>query len=229
MSDLNVNIPFRPFHSSTYNFQNLTGRRFGKWIVISVHSRDSHRATLWLCRCDCGRWYVRNGSSLVKGSSSSCKHCVPHPSRPTHGETCNNSSSPEIRAYQNAMYRCQNPQHQAFNNYGGRGIKFQFTSFEEFLTDIGRCPTPKHSLDRIDNNGHYEIGNVRWATHSQQSHNRRTNRYLTLNGEQKTLVEWSRIYHINQCTLAYRLKKGWSLIKALTHPVHTKIIKCDKP
>ena len=82
------------------------------------------------------------------------------------------SRSPEYARYHQAKQRCQNPKCKRYAEYGGRGIEFRFTSFQEFLAELGKCPRGK-SLDRINNNGHYEKGNVRWATKKQQYHSRR--------------------------------------------------------
>jgi|SRR5579864_1972026 len=87
----------------------------------------------------------------------------------THGL----SFSPEYFTYQNARQRCTNPKAMKYNNYGGRGIKFLFTSFEQFLADVGPRPSPQHSLDRKRNEGHYEPGNVKWSTKQEQAANKR--------------------------------------------------------
>ncbi len=80
-------------------------------------------------------------------------------------------------AFRNAAQRCMNPKHPAWPDYGGRGIKFLFESFELFMLELGLKPSPKHSLDRFPNNdGHYESGNVRWATAKEQMANRRAYR-----------------------------------------------------
>lgn len=79
----------------------------------------------------------------------------------------------EQMAFRNALIRCTNPARPEYADYGGRGIKFKFRSFHQFFQHIGPKPSPAHTLDRIDNNGHYEIGNVRWATVSEQLVNRR--------------------------------------------------------
>jgi len=81
--------------------------------------------------------------------------------------------TPEYNAFYHARSRCRYPQDANFALYGGRGIEFRFDCFDEFMDAVGPRPTPKHSLDRIDNNGHYERGNVRWATQSEQCRNRR--------------------------------------------------------
>jgi hypothetical protein len=86
-----------------------------------------------------------------------------------HGE----HRSREYRAYEAAKQRCSNPKNPVWRYYGGRGIEFRFQSFEEFFAALGRRPSPQHSIDRKDNNGHYEAGNVQWATRPKQSLNRR--------------------------------------------------------
>jgi hypothetical protein len=82
-------------------------------------------------------------------------------------------SMPEYMAYCSAKSRCNHVGNRAYPSYGGRGIRFNFVSFEEFLRELGLRPSPKHSLDRINNDGNYEIGNVRWATAKEQLYNRR--------------------------------------------------------
>ena len=88
----------------------------------------------------------------------------------THGMT----KTPEYKAWSDMMRRCRNPKSDNWKYYGGRGIEIRFASFEEFFAAVGPRPTPKHSIDRWPNNdSHYEAGNVRWATRSQQQRNKR--------------------------------------------------------
>jgi hypothetical protein len=114
-------------------------------------------------------------------------------SRLRHGHTFWNHAkgridhTPEYGAYQDAKQRCTNPNIKSYENYGGRGIEFRFASFEEFLEALKTPDNPTglrpvgelengralYSLDRIDNDGHYERGNIRWATKPQQQQNRR--------------------------------------------------------
>jgi hypothetical protein len=88
--------------------------------------------------------------------------------------------TPERQAYHDARYRCNNPTNQRYPVYGGRGIEFRFVSFDQFIDALrtpenpsGLRPSPVHSLDRINTNGHYEQGNVRWATRDQQAASKR--------------------------------------------------------
>jgi hypothetical protein len=78
----------------------------------------------------------------------------------------------EYKKYTQAKSRCQCPTNARYDDYGGRGIKFKFTSFMQFFHLLGKCPANK-SLDRIENDGHYESGNVRWSTKAQQYASRR--------------------------------------------------------
>jgi hypothetical protein len=80
--------------------------------------------------------------------------------------------NPEYISYSSAKARCQNKNDEHYPGYGGRGIEFRFKSYKEFLECLGRKPSPEHSVDRLNNNGHYEPENVRWATRSQQQKNR---------------------------------------------------------
>ena len=81
--------------------------------------------------------------------------------------------TPEHRAYFSAQHRCTNQNNPHWKEYGGRGIKFLFTDFNQFFATVGLRPSNKHSLDRINNDGHYEPGNIRWATNKEQWSNRK--------------------------------------------------------
>jgi hypothetical protein len=89
-------------------------------------------------------------------------------------------------------YRCLNPNDHAYKDYGGRGIKVcdeWRRSYPAFIAHVGKRPSGDYHLDRIDNNGNYEPGNVRWATRSQQQRNIRTNLYIQHEGCRRLLIE----------------------------------------
>lgn len=124
----------------------------------------------------------------------------------------------EWRSWSGMRQRCR-PGDKDYANYGGRGIVVcdRWTeSFENFYADMGPKPSPRHSLDRIDVNGHYEPGNCRWATASEQALNRRTSVMVEFRGEALPLKEWAQRTGIEYNLLSQRLSRGWSIEKALT-------------
>jgi len=119
------------------------------------------------------------------------------------------------------IQRCTNQRSTTYRNYGGRGIRVcpeWLSSLEAFAQHMGPRPSPKHSIDRIDVNGHYEPGNVRWATPQEQQRNRRDNHLLTLGAETMTLAEWAVRLGIPESRIRMRLAEGWSVEKTLMEP-----------
>jgi hypothetical protein len=128
--------------------------------------------------------------------------------------------------WQNMRRRCSNPKHAQYPNYGARGIKVcerWDKSFLDFLTDItatiGLPPTPKHTLDRTDNDGNYEPGNVRWATMAEQNRNSRHVHLITFKGKTQCLTAWAQELGIPRSCLDRRINGfGWSVERAFTKP-----------
>jgi hypothetical protein len=145
--------------------KNLIGLRFGRLVVVGF--ADSIRGDArWKCKCDCGQESTVFAQNLKRGTTKSCG-CMAI----KHGECRRNYMSPEYQAYKAAKARCAWVNHPHADRYRGRGIEFRFKSFAEFLSCIGRKPEDKTDLDRINNDGHYEPGNVRWATGSENCRN----------------------------------------------------------
>jgi hypothetical protein len=209
-------------------FIDLTGQRFGRWLVISA---DVVARRKWLCRCDCGNQKSVAGHTLTGMLSKSCG-CArdEETSRRNfkHGVVtgCHRATTPRTyNCWRNMKARCQRPNSPKYPIYGGRGIKVcdRWQDFANFLEDMGECPSAAHSIDRIDNDGNYEPSNCRWATVAQQASNQSTNLRLTLRGQTMTLAEWSRSTGINHTTILQRINRSkWSVERALTEPVHGK-------
>lgn len=218
MPDLN-HTPFAPFVPAKHA-KNLTGQRFTLLTVISIHSKDARHNICWICRCDCGYWCVKPAFALVGGRARSCgKH--PLNNLLAMYAPTGDKYKAERRAFAGAQSRCWQPSHQAYVWYGGRGIEFRFNSFDEFFADIGKRPSNQHSLDRIDVNGHYEQGNVRWATSMEQANNKRTNVIWEYQGRSQTIAEWCRELGQNRKMAARRVRKyHWCIECALTLPAY---------
>lgn len=139
-----------------------------------------------------------------------------------HGHCTRGARSSTRSSWNSMIRRCKYPSMEDYGRYGGKGIRVceRWESFQNFLDDMGNRPRGK-TLDRIDNDGHYEPHNCRWATLSQQVRNSRKARYITHGGRTMTIGDWSVSLGINRQTIQMRLDRyGWSAEKALTTEVY---------
>lgn len=154
---------------------DLRGQRFGRLLVLMPTSRRAFRGVVWECLCDCGSIRYVRSQHLRSGNSRSCgcltkdmhpvKHGLARKNKPPH---------PLYSTWASMLARCRDSNRPNYKWYGGRGIMVceRWLDFEAFLKDVGPKPAPEFSLDRIDPDGNYEPGNVRWATQAQQVRNR---------------------------------------------------------
>jgi hypothetical protein len=130
---------------------------------------------------------------------------------PRHLESHGHGLTAEYRIWSNIKQRCGNPKMPAYVNYGARGISIcdeWRESYEAFLRDVGRRPSSSHSIDRINNSGNYEPGNVRWSDRSEQARNNRRNIMVTAFGETKCVADWADQMGMVRKTLANRIRAG---------------------
>lgn len=168
------------------------GMRFNRFTVVGEgdpYVRKTGRERTYRVMCDCGEQRVVRVGYLRSGRSKSCgcyraERNKVH--RRIHGDAPKGRPSREYICWCTMVQRCENPKNAKYPLYGGRGITICArwrTSFANFLADMGRKPSPKHSIDRIDNDGNYEPGNCRWATGSQQASNQQRQRRALLKNE----------------------------------------------
>lgn len=128
----------------------------------------------------------------------------------------------EYRAWVEMKRRCYNKRRKNYKLYGGRGIsvcdRWRY-SFRAFLSDVGYAPSLQYTLDRINTDGNYEPGNVRWATIREQANNVRHNSTATVFGTTKSASDWARDTGKHPATIRYRLRSGIPDAEAITAPV----------
>jgi hypothetical protein len=187
-------------------FQDLTGQRFFRWTVLGPYKTVRTRSTcytVWWCRCQCGKEAYVSANNLVRKASKSCG-CWMRESTTAKNTTHGMRRTKIYGVWCTMLSRCKDPT----GNYGGRGIgvcERWRHSFVSFLEDMGPRPSPKHTLERIDNNGDYTPENCRWATRIEQGNNKRNNHIITWQGKRQTLAEWSREIGMPLGTLWSRL------------------------
>lgn len=194
------------------------GEVHGNWTELGARFRkDSQRHLHVVCRCGkCGSNSVVRACTLGS-KSSSCRNCATR----IHGQ----HGSREYRIWESMKGRCLRKTDTRFDDYGGRGIQIceRWMSFQNFYADMGPRPSSRHSIDRIDVNGHYEPGNCRWATRKQQQRNMRSNRLFTINEQTLCLAEWCEKYGTTPRRVESRLRRGWDIERALTAPIHSRL------
>lgn len=208
---------------------NKTGHRYGRLLALGAVERNRRKHLVWHCLCDCGRETFVESQHLRDGGTQSCG-CLRRENRGPaqhqrgkirHGMT----NHPLYKTWTGMRNRCSNPKNNCYARYGGRGISVHppwdnsFISFLDYVSALPGYGVEGMTIDRIDNDGDYVPGNVRWATKKVQGRNQRTNVFYTYDGRTMILQDWADEVGINPMTLWNRLEYGWDFLEALTAPI----------
>lgn len=197
---------------------SIEGKTFGKIKVIKFKEKINY-FNFFHCVCNCGKEVVMRGDGIISGRILSCG-CGRRKSNAKY-------KHPLYFTWSAMFFRCENPISPTFKNYGGKGVSIckrwkGEMGFWNFIKDMGPKPNDKYSIDRINNDGNYEPSNCRWATNSQQRSNTSRNVFISINGEKKTVTEWSIIFGIPRGIIYKRKSEGWSDSDCFL-PLHKKI------
>lgn len=208
------------------SFIDISGNRYGRLVAINPIRKNN--GIYWVCKCDCGNTTEVLPQHLNRGLIRSCgclRKDVSSKKNKKHGM----SKTRIYKEWKGIKERCLNKNNHAYKNYGGRGI----TICDEWLGENGfenfygwamkNGYSDDLTIDRINVNGDYEPSNCRWATMKEQQNNKRNNHIISLNGEEHTISEWSRITGINKETIEARENRyGYTDEEALMIPIRGK-------
>jgi len=200
------------------NKNDLIGKVYGRLTVKAEGVEKKGDKRTWVCECSCGSTSIVTTSDLVTGHTRSCG-CLQKErakeANKTHGYS--RRRHPLYARWLGMRNRCNNPNDDYYDNYGGKGVKVckRWDSFTNFLEDMGECPEG-HTLDRRDNDGDYTPENCRWASPSEQSRNKSDTLWVNYQGNKVRLVELSEKFDVPFKLLYQRLyTHGWSLERSL--------------
>lgn len=205
-------------------FIDLTGKKYGKLLVVERAENAKGGIAVWRCLCDCGKTSLVRGSNLKSGAVQSCG-CLKH--QPAHNRTHGLSKDPLYMRWNQIKMRCLNPSCKSYGNYGGRGIKLcdewkdSVEAFAKWAIENGY--SEELTIERIDNNGDYCPENCKWIPKNEQPNNRRSCYSITYNGKTQNLTEWCKELGLNYKLIHNRMyKHGWEFERAISEPVHVE-------
>lgn len=216
----------------------MTGKTCGRLTVLrrSDPAKHKYRRAYWECSCSCGGAKTASSGDLLAGKVGSCG-CLkrehlrrvgpkwsPHSKRnrgPIQGPRFQYTHERLHGVWVGMIKRCTDVKSKDYPSYGGRGISVhpRWRKYMEFRYDVWDLYKPGLHIERINNNGNYEPGNVKWATRSEQARNRRSNRIIEFNGQKRPLIEWCVMFGVERWQrVQMRLDMGWSASDAFFAP-----------
>lgn len=200
------------------------GYKFGRYTVIRLdESRKSRRH--WVCKCSCGNVKSVREDHVLDGRVVSCG-CHKDENSADRLRTHGKSRTPLYRIYKHILGRCYCETDNRYKDYGGRGIsvcdewKGDFLSFYEWAVNNGY--DKRLTIDRRNNDGDYSPENCRWVNHETQSNNKRNNHFIEYMGSRFTVSQWAHRLGMDPKILDNRLRRGWTVKRAITQPLRQR-------
>jgi hypothetical protein len=203
----------------------MIGKRIGRLTVVRRAENTKDGLARWSCKCACGRKTIMTGVLLRSGQVKGCGCMVGVHLKKHHWFEGNIKDHPLHSVWQAMKSRCKYKSTRGFKYWGGKGVRVAVRwqkSFRAFVNDVGLPPNDgrRYTLERKDGSGDYTPGNVKWATYREQAQNKSNNRMLTFRGKTMCLMQWAREMNIPRDRLNQRIRKGWSVERALTEQAH---------
>lgn len=209
---------------------DLIGSKFG-WLTVThfshrIYKVPASRGTrlFWICRCECGNTVTVSATHLRSGHTNSCG-CFQKQrateAKTVHGDCGRQGKHPIYETWRGMMDRCYRSSCESYKYYGAKGVRVcrRWRSYINFKADMLGTWQAGLTLNRRDNDGSYTPANCHWATQIEQSFNRSNNRWIEWQGQRRTITQWAAYLQIHHTVIHGRLKRGWSIEKALFTPV----------
>lgn len=202
---------------------DITNKKFGKLKAIRLSHIDKNGRHIWIFKCDCSKEKKIRKSHVIYGKIKTCSNHIKR-GEESHLYKHGMSGKNFYERFKKMEDRCNNPKNKTYKNYGGRGIKSEWKSFEEFKKDmyesyveyIKKYGQKRMTLERLDNNKNYCKKNCKWVDITINERNRRDSIFLTFNKQSKTIPEWAEILNKNVHTLYTRYRRKWKTNRILS-------------